>query len=123
MMNFFEHIPVMKSEIEELFSQSAGIVVDATVGAGGHARAILSNNSRISLLVGIDQDYFALQQAATNLSSFSGQVALVHNNFRNIKAILKEVGWDFNNIVKARIYLTDMKDYQTVNEITPKASI
>ena len=41
----------------------------------------------------------------------------------NIKAILKEVGWDFNNIVKARIYLTDMKDYQTVNEITPKASI
>ncbi|MBI4440000.1 reactive intermediate/imine deaminase [Candidatus Woesearchaeota archaeon] len=35
----------------------------------------------------------------------------------NIKAILKEVGWDFNNIVKARIYLTDMKDYQVVNEI------
>ncbi|MBI2141831.1 reactive intermediate/imine deaminase [Candidatus Woesearchaeota archaeon] len=39
----------------------------------------------------------------------------------NIKAILREVGWSFNNIVKARIFLTDMKDYQIVNEIYGKS--
>jgi 2-iminobutanoate/2-iminopropanoate deaminase len=35
----------------------------------------------------------------------------------NIKAVLSEVGWDFKNVVKSRIYLADMKDYSTVNEL------
>ena len=39
----------------------------------------------------------------------------------NIKAILSEVGWDFKNVVKSRIYLTDMKDYSTVNELYAEA--
>lgn len=39
---------------------------------------------------------------------------------KNIRAVLAEVGWDFENIIKARIFLTDMKDYQTVNEIYAK---
>ena len=38
----------------------------------------------------------------------------------NIKAILEEAGWSFNNIVKARIFLTDMTDYKVVNEIYAK---
>lgn len=38
----------------------------------------------------------------------------------NTKAILKEVGWSFNNIVKARIFLTDMTDYKVVNDIYAK---
>ena len=35
----------------------------------------------------------------------------------NIGAILAEVGWDFSNVIKMRIFLTDMRDYQAVNEI------
>ena len=35
----------------------------------------------------------------------------------NIKAILEENGWSFDNLVKVRIYLVDMKDYAKVNEI------
>lgn len=35
----------------------------------------------------------------------------------NIYGILSEIGWGFENIIKVRIFVTDMKDYQKVNEI------
>jgi len=37
--------------------------------------------------------------------------------FQNVKDILEEVGWDLSNLMKIRIFLADMKDYGTVNEI------
>ena len=37
--------------------------------------------------------------------------------FQNVKDILQEVGWDFNNLIKIRIFLTDMKNYGIVNTI------
>jgi len=36
---------------------------------------------------------------------------------KNIETILSEVGWNFDNVIKVRIYLTDMKDYSKVNSI------
>ena len=38
----------------------------------------------------------------------------------NIDAILSEAGWDFENIIKVRIFVTDMKDYKKVNEAYAK---
>ena len=38
----------------------------------------------------------------------------------NIEALLAEVGWDFSHLVKVRIYLLSMEDYQKVNEIYVK---
>lgn len=38
----------------------------------------------------------------------------------NVKDILESVGWKIDNLIKARIYLTDMKDYAKVNEIYGK---
>lgn len=38
----------------------------------------------------------------------------------NIKKILEEVGWDFKNIIKVRIFLADMKDYAIMNEVYGK---
>src|ERR1700754_2358554 len=35
----------------------------------------------------------------------------------NVKAVLKEAGADFNNVVKLSIYIKDLKDYATVNKI------
>ncbi|MBC8495421.1 RidA family protein [archaeon] len=37
--------------------------------------------------------------------------------FQNVKDILEEVGWNFDNLIKIRIFLADMKDYGVVNEI------
>ena len=39
---------------------------------------------------------------------------------KNIEGVLSEVGWGFENIVKVRIFVTDMKSYQKVNEIYAK---
>lgn len=39
---------------------------------------------------------------------------------KNISALLSEIGWEFRNIVKVRIFLTDMKDYPKVNNIYMK---
>lgn len=38
----------------------------------------------------------------------------------NIEAILSEAGWNFGNIIKVRIFVTNMKEYQKVNEIYAK---
>ena len=38
----------------------------------------------------------------------------------NIKKILDEVGWDFSNLIKVRIYLKNMSDYKIVNKIYAK---
>lgn len=43
-----------------------------------------------------------------------------HQALENIKKILEETGWRFENIIKVRIYLTDMNDYTKVNEIYKK---
>lgn len=37
--------------------------------------------------------------------------------FQNVKDILEEVGWNFDNLIKVRIFLTDMKNYGIVNRI------
>jgi len=39
---------------------------------------------------------------------------------QNVKDILEEVGWNFDNLVKVRIFLSDIKDYVQVNEIYSK---
>jgi len=40
--------------------------------------------------------------------------------FEAIKSALESVGWDFTNIIKARVYLADMKDYAKMNEVYGK---
>ncbi len=49
-----------------------------------------------------------------------GITAETEQTLSNIEAILAEAGWGFENVVKARIYLADMNDYATVNEIYAK---
>ncbi len=38
----------------------------------------------------------------------------------NVKAILEEVGWSFDNLIKVRIFLSDISDYAKVNDIYSK---
>lgn len=41
----------------------------------------------------------------------------VHQVMRNLQEVLREAGCDFSNVVKTEIYLTDLNDFKTVNEI------
>lgn len=68
------HQPVMRARIVDLFASAPdGAVVDATVGAAGHASAIITARQEAyghATLVGIDQDPTALELAAERLASF-----------------------------------------------------
>lgn len=65
------------------------VVVDATVGGGGHSREILRKILPGGRLIGIDADEQALAIARDRLKDFDGSFTLVNDNFRNIDRILK----------------------------------
>jgi 2-iminobutanoate/2-iminopropanoate deaminase len=49
-----------------------------------------------------------------------GIEAQTEQTLKNIKAVLSEVGWDFKNLVKMRVFLADFKDYGIMNKIYAK---
>jgi 16S rRNA (cytosine1402-N4)-methyltransferase len=73
----FEHAPVMRDEIvAALRGVPAGVVLDATLGGGGHAEAILESRDDLRVL-GIDRDPAALDAARGRLLRF-GDRAMTH---------------------------------------------
>jgi 16S rRNA (cytosine1402-N4)-methyltransferase len=90
----FVHRPVLLERVVELLSRvPAGVVVDATVGGGGHARALLEANERLTV-VGLDQDTDALEAARQALSGFGGRIVLRHARFDTLTTTLQELGHD-----------------------------
>ncbi|MGQ0733261.1 MAG: 16S rRNA (cytosine(1402)-N(4))-methyltransferase RsmH [Acidobacteriota bacterium] len=67
-----------------------GVFVDATVGAGGHARALLTHGA--TRLVGLDRDRAALAVAAETLAAWHDRVELVHADYRDLASVLDRRG-------------------------------
>jgi 16S rRNA (cytosine1402-N4)-methyltransferase len=81
MAQSFAHIPVLRDEIVSVFGPvPAGVVVDATVGGGGHSAALLTAYAGLQL-IGLDRDPVALEAAAARLAPFGERVTLVHAPF------------------------------------------
>ena len=81
------HIPVLLREaIEFLNVRPDGIYIDATLGAGGHAEAILRQLGSGKLL-GIDRDPVALAAARERLKDFGENLVTMHGNFAQIDAL------------------------------------
>ncbi len=100
-----QHITVLQHEaVDALALNPASIVVDATLGAGGHAQVILDKLSAKGTYIGIDADDLAVQHAAKELKS-KAKMHLVHANFalllnvlrsleiNEVDAILADLGW------------------------------
>jgi 16S rRNA (cytosine1402-N4)-methyltransferase len=88
----FEHEPVMRTEIVELFTPvPPGTVVDATVGGGGHAEALLSAHPHLRV-VGLDRDRVAVEAATTRLARFGDRARVVHARFDRLDSVLDELG-------------------------------
>jgi 16S rRNA (cytosine1402-N4)-methyltransferase len=82
------HIPVLVREVVELLApERGGFFVDATVGAGGHARALLEAGPGIRLL-GLDRDPDALALARERLVGFADRVRLLEGNFGDLPELL-----------------------------------
>lgn len=65
------------------------IYVDATVGLGGHAEAILQRSSPTGRLIGLDQDPDNLAKATARLQPFGSRVLLFHCNFNELTEVLE----------------------------------
>jgi len=74
--------------IQYLITDPNGVYVDATVGGGGHAKAILEKTSPQAVLVGIDRDREAIEIAGQVLAEFGTRVKLVQGSFSRIAEIL-----------------------------------
>ncbi len=88
------HEPVLFDEVMiALMPGSGKTYVDATIGAGGHARGILDRSGPGARLLGLDLDVQALAQARTALSPCAAQVTLVHGSFEHLVDIAREQGF------------------------------
>ena len=86
----FRHLPVMLDEVVTSFAPTpAGILLDATVGGGGHAAALLEARPDCRLLA-IDRDADAIEAAGLRLAPFGERVRLVRAAFGDLGAVLED---------------------------------
>jgi 16S rRNA (cytosine1402-N4)-methyltransferase len=92
MPQVFAHEPVMVDEVVGLFtSVPDGWLVDATVGAGGHAAALLEARAGLRLL-GIDRDGEAVSAAADRLARFGERAIVRRSRFDRLAQETEEAG-------------------------------
>ena len=85
------HIPVLLQPVLD-FLTPAQRVIDGTLGAGGHTRALL--DSGVSEVLSLDVDPMALEIARSNLSSYAGRVHIVHASYGDMVAQAHLLGWE-----------------------------
>jgi 16S rRNA (cytosine1402-N4)-methyltransferase len=88
-----EHVPVLVDEVLTYLAPRPGaVIVDATVGEGGHAEAILRRIAPAGRLIGLDRDVEAIHQAEERLRTFGQNVTLYQANFAELDQVLDAVG-------------------------------
>jgi 16S rRNA (cytosine1402-N4)-methyltransferase len=89
------HVPVLLPRVLDLLEPAlAGrpaVVVDATLGMGGHSAALLAAHPQLTL-VGLDRDPQALELAGRRLTAYADRVHLVHAVYDEIADVLGELG-------------------------------
>jgi 16S rRNA (cytosine1402-N4)-methyltransferase len=89
------HVPVLRERSVALLApalvEPGAVVVDATLGLGGHSEALLASNPT-ARLVGIDRDPHALELAGRRLAPFGERVRLVHAVYDAIPQVLADLG-------------------------------
>ena len=91
-MQNIPHIPVLYREVITAFENiESGIIIDCTMGYGGHSSMILEANPNIKLIA-IDQDQTAIDFSSERLAKYGDRVSIRKGRFSNvIKEILEEV--------------------------------
>jgi len=87
------HIPVLYREVIEAFSVcKEGIVIDCTMGYGGHSSLLLDNNSALKL-IGIDQDPTAIEFSSKRLEPYGERVEIRRGRFSDVaREAIREKG-------------------------------
>src|SRR5690606_16153780 len=94
-MNQPTHIPVLLDRTVELLAPAlerpGAVLVDATLGLGGHAEAFLERFDEL-VFVGLDRDPEALRRSRERLARFGDRVHLVHTVYDRMPEALDELG-------------------------------
>lgn len=86
-----QHLPVLRDEVLEFVRLSEpGVVVDATLGFGGHSLAILETFGNAKVIA-FDQDETAIELASGRLARYGERATLIHANFSDIRRSLRQV--------------------------------
>ena len=89
------HIPVMLHEvIDYLLLKPGQLIVDATLGTGGHAVEILKRITPHGRLIGLDRDAESINVCRKRLSDFSNNCEFVQANFVDLDQVLARLGID-----------------------------
>lgn len=88
------HIPVLYQSVLEYLQKPGGCYLDGTVGAGGHAAAVLDASSPDGRLLGMDRDPAALSFAGQRLAPFGDRVTLVHASFARMGEHAARLGFE-----------------------------
>jgi 16S rRNA (cytosine1402-N4)-methyltransferase len=91
------HVPVLLDRVVALVApplqQPGSVLVDATLGLGGHTEAVLTRCPEAHV-IGVDRDTHALDLAGRRLEPFAGRTTLVHAVYDEIPEVLAELGHD-----------------------------
>ncbi|MDA8262677.1 MAG: 16S rRNA (cytosine(1402)-N(4))-methyltransferase RsmH [Actinomycetota bacterium] len=85
------HAPVMWREVCEVFSSSSGVVLDGTLGGGGHTAALLAGNENLAVL-GVDRDPVAIEFASARLAGFGARAEVRRASFRDLDEVFADAG-------------------------------
>ncbi|MBE7187375.1 16S rRNA (cytosine(1402)-N(4))-methyltransferase RsmH [Jatrophihabitans endophyticus] len=92
------HVPVLLERVLALLGPALGerpdraaVAVDATLGLGGHAEALLAAHPHLTL-VGLDRDQDALARSRDRLAPYASRVHLVHAVYDRMPEVLDELG-------------------------------
>lgn len=78
------HVAVMAEEVVELL-RDRGLVLDLTLGGGGHSEALL--DAGVGIVIGLDRDPDAVEVAAKRLSRFGERFRAVHGRFSEVEEV------------------------------------
>jgi len=89
-VNGFEHVPVLENEVVEILRPAPGrILLDGTLGGGGHAERLLAKGARV---IGLDRDPRALAAAGARLARYGEAFRAVRADFRDAREVLASLG-------------------------------
>jgi len=99
-----EHTPVLTGTLaEQIKLPSDGVMVDATIGQGGHSLLLGKTLGPEAVIVGLDVDINAVRRAQINLRGLACKAILLHSNFSRISEQLHKQG-----IKKVDLILADL---------------
>ena len=106
------HVPVLLDRVVALVApalqQPGSVMIDATLGLGGHTEAVLSRCPEAHV-IGIDRDVHALERSRERLASYGDRVTFVHAVYDEIADVLDDLGRDHVDAVLFDLGVSSMQ--------------